>query len=379
MTSVGDEASRAESTSYENTALALEAGRVGTWTWDIASGRTVWDPNLEQLHGLPTGTFGGTFEDWYASLHPDDRDECVRRVEAALAARRPYVLLHRTRWLDGTTHWIECRGTVILDAGGEPTGTTGIAFDVTAHRQQVAAFSEELESGAHLVDTLQRALLPATLPSVERVTIATRYRSARGPGEIGGDWYASVPLDGDRLGVAIGDVAGHGLEAVADMAAARFGLRALAVSEPAPERVLEQLSRLVRIFEGDTMITALYGVLDPRRLSWTFANAGHCSPVVRQSDGQVAVLDAAPGPPLGYGTTYATHAVVLSPGATVVLYTDGLVERRHEPITAGLARLVDACADGPAKADDLCDFLLGRLVGDSRNEDDIAIAVLTVD
>ena len=75
--------------------LALEAAELGTWTWDMASATTVWDTRLEALHGLPPGGFGGTFEDWVAALHPDDRAECLRRVERALADPGPYLLLHR--------------------------------------------------------------------------------------------------------------------------------------------------------------------------------------------------------------------------------------------------------------------------------------------
>ncbi len=363
----------------QNVGLALEAGQVGTWTWDIPSGLTVWDTQLERLHGVGPGEFGGTFDDWYQSLHVDDRDECVARVETALADRQPYVLLHRTTWQDGSVHWIECRGTVTVDDHGEPTGTTGVAFDVTMHKRQVNAAAREVESGQRLVETLQRALLPDTLPSVAGVTLATRYLSAKGPGEIGGDWYSSVPQEGNRLGVAIGDVAGHGLEAVADMAAARFGLRALAASDPTPDVVLERLSRLVRKFDGDSMVTSLYGLLDVGARSWTYANAGHCAPVIRLGDGTTSLLDHPPNPPLGLGEQYACHTVDLSPNAMIVLYSDGLIERRHEPITAGLERLLVACREGPDSAEELADHLLDRLVHDRANEDDIAIAVLRLD
>jgi hypothetical protein len=375
--SVDPEAS--PSTQFEHLSLALHAGRVGTWTWDMASGHTVWDERQEELHGLAPGEFGGTFVDWYASLYPDDRDECVETVEAALVAREPYVLLHRSEWPDGSIHWIESRGTVLLDDRGEVTGTTGVTFDVTGHKHQVAEVAQELETGQRLVETLQRALVPARLPTVAGVTIATRYLSARGPGEIGGDWYSSIPLPADRLGVAIGDVAGHGLEAVADMAAARFGLRALAASEPAPERVLAQLSQLVRVFEGDAMITALYGILDPSARTWTFANAGQCYPAVRDRDGAVSLLDAPPDPPLGLGESYTLRTAPLSEGATIVLYTDGLIERRYESIADGMNRLLDACRSGPADAEALCDHLLEQLVGRRINEDDIAIAVIALD
>jgi PAS domain S-box-containing protein len=364
---------------WDNLALALAAGHVGTWSSDIVSGHTRWDAQMERLHGMSRGTFGGTFEEWLRSFHPEDREQCFARVERALEDRSPYVLLHRSIWADGTVHWIERRGTVTLDDAGEPTGTIGIAFDVTMHKKREAVDAQKLARGQRMVDTLQFALLPADPPQVEGITFATRYVSARGPGEVGGDWYSIVPLDEKRLGVAIGDVAGHGLAAVAEMAAARFGLRALAAIDPAPDRLLELMNQHVQLFEHDTMITALYGILDPGALTWTYANAGHCPAIIRHADGQVVALPPACEPPLGYGESYKCSEQELSPHATVVLYTDGLIERRGEDISLGLARLVEACATGPHGAEALADHLLDQLLHDAPNDDDVAIVVLTID
>ena len=136
--------------------------------------------------------------------------------------RGPYVLRHRTIWPDGSLHAIECRGTVLVDDEGRPTGTTGVAIEVTLREQLVPIF--------------QRTLLPASLPSVAGTRVAARYRSAERRNNIGGDWYAVVPLRWGDLGLAIGDVAGHGLDAVSDMATARYSLRALALNEAHPDR-----------------------------------------------------------------------------------------------------------------------------------------------
>ena len=149
---------------------------------------------------VSTGRVGGGYEDWVASLHPGDRAACIERVEQALADPGPYVLLHRTIWPDGSVHSIECRGTVLVDDDGRPSGTTGVAIDVTMREQ--------------LVQIFQRTLLPASLPSVPGTSVGARYRSAERRNNIGGDWYAVVPLRRGHLGLAIGDVAGHGLEAV---------------------------------------------------------------------------------------------------------------------------------------------------------------------
>jgi PAS domain S-box-containing protein len=359
-------------------ALALDAARLGTWIWDMDTGKTTWDVRLEELHGLAPGGFGGTFEDWLASLYPEDRAECLARVEKALAVPGPYTLLHRTVWPDGSVHHIECRGTVLVDDDGAPIGTTGVAIDVTERERRRAALTVALAEKSELVQTLQQALLPPALPHVPGITLAVRYIAAQRDIAIGGDWYAVLPFPDGRLGLAIGDVAGHGLDAVADMAAARFSLRALALDESSPELVLEQLNNVVRIFESDTMITALYGVLDPVARTWTYAAAGHCPALVRQADGTTYLLDEPCDAPLGYVKSVHRHQAELEPGATLVLYTDGLVERRTESLTTGFNRLLSVCSDGPEDPEALSKHLAVEMFRDAPVDDDVAIVIATL-
>ena len=128
-------------------ALAVEAARLGSWTWDMAAGTTTWDERLEEMHGLPPGGFGGTFEDWVAA----SIRTIVRR--ASPVSPRHSSIPRRTCSCtarpgpDGSLHSIECRGTVLVDLDGRPTGTTGVAIDVTGREE--------------LVQTLQQSLLPA--------------------------------------------------------------------------------------------------------------------------------------------------------------------------------------------------------------------------
>jgi PAS domain S-box-containing protein len=360
----------------ERLALALEAAQLGTWTWDMARGTTTWDVRLEELHGLPPGGFGGTYEDWVDALHPEDRASCLARVERALQAPGPYELLHRTTWPDGSIHWIECRGRVLVDESGAVVGTTGVAGDVTARKELESAVTEQHAAERQLVDVLQTALLPATLPPVAGASMAARYRPAAGAAPIGGDWYAVIPLGDGRAGIGIGDVAGHGLDAVADMASARFSLRALALGGEAPDVVLQRLNQVVRLFGGDTLITALYGILDPAARTWTYASAGQCAAILRSSQGEV-LLDALPDPPLGIDAAYRTFEVDLPPDAILLLYTDGLVERRGEAITEGIQRLLATCRGAPRHPAALCDAIL-RDVADEATGDDIALVAVHV-
>ena len=123
------------------------------------------------------------------------------------------------------------------------------------------------------------------------------------------------------------------------MAAVRFSLRALALTEPAPETVLARLNEVVRVFESDTMITAIYGVLDPRSREWTYATAGHCPALIRDAKGNTRLVDEPCDPPLGVAGSFRRHSTPIDAGETLVLYTDGLIERRGELITTGLDRL----------------------------------------
>ena len=359
-------------------ALALEAARLGTWTWDMAAGTTTWDVRLEELHGLPPGGFGGTFEDWLTSLHPDDRAECLERVEKALAEPGPYVLLHRTIWADGSVHHIECRGTVLVDDNGGPPGRPALRSTYPSESSTRQSPPKHSPANVRSSTSCNRRccrLLSRRFPERHWRPGTSQPRARRSSEATG---TRCCPCPKDRLGVAIGDVAGHGLDAVADMAAVRFSLRALALSEPAPDRVLERLNQVVHVFECDTMITALYGVLDPRSSVWTYAFAGHCPTLVRSADGSTTWLDEQCDAPLGVATSFARHHAEIGPGATLVLYTDGLIERRTESIDKGLERLERACREGPFDPDELCDYLSEVMLRESSVDDDVALVVVSL-
>ncbi|MDQ1534056.1 MAG: hypothetical protein QOF28_1817 [Actinomycetota bacterium] len=112
-------------------ALALDAGGFGTWRWDMATGRVEWDPSLEQLYGLEPGTFDGTYDAYTALVHPDDLDKTLATVREAVRAKSAYVVDHRVVWPDGSVHWVQGKGRVILDAAGEVAGTIGCTADIT--------------------------------------------------------------------------------------------------------------------------------------------------------------------------------------------------------------------------------------------------------
>jgi PAS domain S-box-containing protein len=359
---------------HERLELALEAGRLGTWTWDIASGVTTWDARLEAMNGMPPGSFGGTYADWEAAIHPDDRAECVARVARALAEPGDYRLLHRIEWPDGSLHWLECRGRVLTDDAAQPTGTVGVVLDVTEREEREAALARRIADDHRMIQNVQRALLPVRMPRIDGIELAARYEAAPGSA-IGGDWYAFVPLRGGRLGIAIGDVAGHGLSAVAEMAHIRFSLRSLSYLHDDPTEVLAELSELVRVFSPDTMVTALYGTLDPRSGHFEYALAGHFPPAVCGA-GTCEMAEAGADPPLGLGEEYRCHTLTLRPDETLVAFTDGILERRSEPIGVSLQRLAATSSAGPRAPDALCEHLMREMLADLPNGDDAAVVAV---
>ncbi|MCI2239613.1 SpoIIE family protein phosphatase [Paenibacillus sp. TRM 82003] len=226
--------------------------------------------------------------------------------------------------------------------------------------------------------TLQNSLLPQ-LPSVPGVRAAARYRASESGARVGGDFYELIDLPGSAVGLAVGDVVGHDVMAAAAMGHLRGLLRASAwdTTNPAPATVLDRVDRLLDGLGMTTMATLAYARATPSADGgWVLehATAGHPPLLVRHPDGHVEALDDVHGLMLGVQPTSRVGARrALAPGATVLAYTDGLVERRGEELTTGLERLARTLADAPADVEALCDHLLQRL-GDT--DDDVAFVAL---
>jgi anti-sigma regulatory factor (Ser/Thr protein kinase)/putative methionine-R-sulfoxide reductase with GAF domain len=222
---------------------------------------------------------------------------------------------------------------------------------------------------------LQRSLLPEGLPEIVGVDVAARYLPARD--EVGGDWYDVIELPGGLVGLAIGDVAGHGVRAAALMGQLRTALRAYALDGYSPSETLKRLDRLLHTIRGEGMATAAYALMDPLTGDVRYASAGHPPPVMVVASGQARLLETSPAPPLGtlpFGT-YREGQATVAPGEALMLYTDGLVERRREPLTTGLERL-RVHASVVASAEALCQRVLERLVPVGGADDDVAIVVV---
>ncbi len=223
---------------------------------------------------------------------------------------------------------------------------------------------------------LQRSLLPARLPAMPGLDLAARYV----PGaqlRVGGDWYDVFTLPGGRVGIVIGDVSGHGLAAAVIMGRLRSALRAYALDNESPAVVLAKLDRKANHFEAGTMATVAYGVIDPVDHRLTLSLAGHLPPLLALPGQPSVFLDAKPDPPVGFdlrSRPRRCYTLDLTPGSLLCFYTDGLIERRDEPIDVGLERLRDLISAGPAEA--ICTRILKTFVGAQAMADDVAVLIM---
>ena len=243
----------------------------------------------------------------------------------------------------------------------------------------VLAKAQRYEVDVRTSHTLQANLLPPRPPELAGLRMAVRYLAATQGVEVGGDFYDVVRLPDDQVAVAVGDVVGHDITAAATMGQLTSVYRALLVDRPAPSAMIDRLQASWSLLGLHRMATALFATLDPATGQLRIASAGHLAPLVLTA-GSAEFLPVTPSRMLGAPPAPAPAmewAGVLPAGATLVLFTDGLVESRSEDLDVGLAHLLAAAeAAGTSDPDELCDRLLGDLTGVHR-PDDIALLVLT--
>ncbi|MFD3411748.1 SpoIIE family protein phosphatase [Streptomyces cyaneofuscatus] len=238
---------------------------------------------------------------------------------------------------------------------------------------------------------LQRQLLPHHVPPQSAVEIAYRYLPSDDVTGVGGDWFDVIPLSGTRVGLVVGDVVGHGLQAAATMGRLRTSVRAFAQLDMAPDELLTRLDDLVgqplderpgtcdgaasdAYDELTTGATCLYAVYDPVSRRCVMARAGHLPPAVVHPDGLVTFPDLPAGPPLGLGgLPFESMEIELPVGSLLALFTDGLVEARDHDIDQGLDALGRVLGDPAASLEELCDRAVSELVPDATTADDTAL------
>jgi serine phosphatase RsbU (regulator of sigma subunit)/anti-sigma regulatory factor (Ser/Thr protein kinase) len=231
-----------------------------------------------------------------------------------------------------------------------------------------------------VIEAFQRTFLPEVLPFLPGLRVATRYLPAASAVGVGGDWFDTfVRPDGDVV-LVIGDVAGHGLPAASLMGKMRNALRAHALMGGTALDILLRADEFHRHFDEGELVTLLVGLLTPDLCTFRYVSAGHPPPLVVGPDGAVFASDHRANPPLGLPQppSFVEEEVAMQPGTSVLLYTDGLIERRDESLDSGLERLRGAAErvlNGTAPNDAITD-LLERVLSGPRPADDVALMLL---
>ncbi|MEW2490985.1 SpoIIE family protein phosphatase [Streptomyces sp. NPDC048411] len=240
---------------------------------------------------------------------------------------------------------------------------------------------------AYIADELQRTMLPDSLPQPTGVRLASRYLPAAETARVGGDWYDAIPLPGSRVALVVGDVMGHSMTSAAIMGQLRTTAQTLAGLDLPPQEVLHHLDEQAQRLGSDRMATCLYAVYDPVAHRITIANAGHPPPVLLHLGGRAEVLRVPPGAPIGVGGVDFEAVELDAPsGATLLLYTDGLVESRLRDVWTGIEQLRERLAatarltgpDHSPPLEALCDDVLDML-GPGDRDDDIALLAARFD
>ncbi|NUR02348.1 MAG: SpoIIE family protein phosphatase [Streptomyces sp.] len=365
-------------------------GSLGWASWSLVTHEATWSSQVFELLGRDPGEGPVGLTDLPGLALPEDAPALARAIGQLLGAGRPFDVPFRIRTAEGLRH-LRAVAEAVPDAAGRPVEVHGVVQDLTAQRSAELALVESeraalsqhdvLRAERTLAGRLQHALLPLPTRPVRlaglRVDVA--YLPAQSGTHVGGDWFSAIELpDGDALFV-VGDVAGHGMDAVATMAQLRFTAKGMVITGSSLTGALARLNTLLLHSRGPhgtaTMVLARYEPAE-RRLIW--AQAGHPPPLLLR-DGQAHYLDRPSGILLGATTApdFAEAELTLAPGDRVLLYTDGLVERPTEDLDRGLKRLSEAVlshhSDEPGS---LAPMLAAMLEGERR--DDVCVLDIRV-
>ena len=309
---------------------------------------------------------------WALGVHPEDVEKMLDSWHAALTAREPWEYEYRLMSRSGEYRWVVDRGVPRYE-GDVFVGHVGAAVDIHERILMQQQLREVYEIEHTIAETLQRSLLPERLPQIDGLGLVPRYLPAGHGAAIGGDWYDALERPDGRVALIVGDVVGHGLRAAATMGQLRNAFRAYGLIESSPAEVMARVNRLVTSGE-DAMATVLYLVLDRETGDVTFSAAGHPPPLLLAPDGP-RFLEGGRSMPIGAAdpAVFREAKGVVPPGSTLLLYTDGLVERRGVPLEDSLDKLAEVAGEADDNLERLCDRVLAAVLPELEPSDDVAL------
>lgn len=362
--------------------------RVGSWEWDLRSRTARWSPEALMILGSRLSSRHTPLEPMPYTVHPDDSRASRRFIAVITAEGRPSEAEFRVLQENGTTRHIRLAGTPVLDRAGRPASAFGIVQDVSDQRRtetaleiarvQLTAQRTRADAERQLAVLLQNIVLPdepVRPPSESGVSVVARYLPASANAGVGGDWYGVFPLADSKVLLTIGDVAGHGLPAASAMAQLYHTAHGLALTGAGPAQILHWLNALTHDQLEFTIASSCCALYDPaeRHLSW--ANAGHPSPVIVSAD-RCEQLAAPIGAILGATaeSVYQEAETTIEPGTHLLLYTDGLVERRSVSDAETIEHFLAVAAGPEADLEAYADRILAGAHSDT-DDDRCLIAV----
>ncbi|MFD5428214.1 SpoIIE family protein phosphatase [Streptomyces sp. NPDC127084] len=356
---------------------------------DLIAGTSRWSEQAFRIFGLDPGTPAVPLRRLAPQLARDEAGKLDDLLTALTQRHQGAYTVVRALREDGGLRHVRIAAEPLL-TGGVLTGITGVYQDVSAqHHTEIAlsatydrlTVTQQQSAVRHqLVLQLQQAIVPEVpvLQQLPGLRVAARYRPAAEDFRVGGDWYDVLPLPNGRVLVAVGDIAGHGIDSVTGMVSLRNALRGLAFTGHPPARLMALLNEVTMHTHGNPTATAVCALYDPADRSLHWASAGHL-PLLLLRDGRARFLDPPRNILLGAmpSARYTDRVTPLAPGDTLLLYTDGLVERRHTGLDESLAGLRRAAEQlGSGSLDTFTDRLLVSVTGDT--DDDTSLVVVRV-
>lgn len=356
---------------------------------DLVSGTSSWSEQAYGVLGVDPQSQPVPLSKLLLRVHPEDGDDLTELLSTLTERRKGAVAVVRVIRDDGGLRHVRIAAEPLLDEG-VLTGLTGVYQDVsagfhaevalTATFDQLTAVQAQAALRHRLALQLQQAIVPE-MPALRRLPglqATARYRPAVQEYRVGGDWYDVLPLPNGRVLVAVGDIAGHGIDSATGMVALRNALRGLAFTGHTPGRLMQWLNEVTLNTQGHPTATAVCALYDPADRTLCWASAGHLPPLLLR-DGTAQLIDPPRDILLGAvpSSVYRETITQLKPGDTLLLYTDGLIERRHDGLDQGLETLRRAAQElSTCEVEEQADRLLSEATGDT--DDDTSLIAIRV-